>query len=601
MKYLRLSALALLLLLPSSAVAQLSGLAPPQRAQLVLFADRTAYEPGETVRLAARVAIDSGWNIQAEVPTFEYLIPTRLSLEPPEGWPEPSLRYPPPEQKSFGFEDVPLAVYGGTVYLLAELAVPNDAAEGTVPVRGVLTYQACDDRQCLAPTTTEDQIELRVGGGGRPANAEVFRDVGGDPGRDGERPVLHLGLMLLLALLGGLILNAMPCVLPVLSLKVFALVKEAGKGRAEVVVGALTTSLGILVSFWVLALGAVVARAAGASVGWGIQFQEPVFVTFLTVVVVLFCLNLWGLFEIPLPSRLARLTESGPRQGVPGHLATGMFATLMATPCSAPFLGTAVGFALAQEAATILAIFTAVGVGMALPYLAVAVAPGALRLLPRPGPWTETLKGVMGFLLAGAAVWLFFVLAAQISAERLALLKLGLLGMALFLWLRQGRPAVAPARRLGTLGVVASVLFTLGVPLYGGEIGREPTEVHTERIAWVPFERQRLDALVADGRLVFVDVTADWCFTCKVNERLVLETRTVADAFEAHEVVPMKADWTNRDPEIGAYLAEFGRYGIPFYVLYRPGQEPHLFGELITRDGIVSTVRSAAANQLPTD
>ena len=256
--------------------------------------------------------------------------------------------------------------------------------------------------------------------------------------------------MLLLALVGGLILNAMPCVLPVLSLKVFGLVRSAGHGRSEVVRGALATAAGIIVSFLALAIAAIGAKAAGAAVGWGIQFQRPGFVAFLAVVVVLFCLNLWGLFEIPLPQRLARLGgigigtgvstgasgASGPREGLAGHFFSGLFATLMATPCSAPFLGTAIGFALAQPAPVVFAIFAALGLGMALPYLLIAAAPGVARLLPRPGAWMETVRGVMGFLLAAAAVWLFYVLSSQVAPEQLAAIQLGLLGIALFTWIQ---------------------------------------------------------------------------------------------------------------------------------------------------------------------
>ncbi|HEX2642004.1 MAG TPA: protein-disulfide reductase DsbD domain-containing protein, partial [Thermoanaerobaculia bacterium] len=227
-------------------------------------------------------------------------------------------------------------------------------------------------------------------------------------------------LTLLAALLGGLILNAMPCVLPVLSIKVFGLVRSASHGRAEVARGALATSAGILVSFWALALAAVAARSAGAAVGWGVQFQHPGFVAFLTVVVALFCLNLWGLFEIQLPSGMTSLAGGAHREGAAGHFFSGLFATLMATPCSAPFLGTAISFALAQPSATVFAIFTAIGLGMSLPYLTLAIAPGAARFLPKPGAWMETVRGVMGFLLAASAVWLFYVLAAQISPEQLA-------------------------------------------------------------------------------------------------------------------------------------------------------------------------------------
>lgn len=576
-----------------------------EKAEVGLLADRTAYEPGETARVAAKVTVEEGWHVNSNTPTFDYLIPTKLDLELPAGWLEETLRYPKHEMKTFAFADQPLAVYDGELVILAEVKVPAGAQKGPVPVRGALRYQACNDSQCLPPVTTEATVTLTVGPGGTPVASDLFdnkaTEAAAPPTASQPDPGRGLGVMLLLALLGGLILNAMPCVLPVLSLKVFGLVRSAGHGRSEVVRGALATAAGILVSFIALALAAIAAKAAGAAVGWGIQFQRPGFVAFLAVVVVLFCLNLWGLFEITLPQRLAQLGGSGPREGLAGHFASGLFATLMATPCSAPFLGTAVGFALGQEAPAILAIFAAVGLGMALPYLLLAAAPGTARILPRPGAWMDTLRGIMGFLLAAAAVWLFYVLSSQISLERLAAIQLGLLTLSLFLWLRHRHMASGSPRNgmrwIAEAGMIAAVALTIGTAAVSptGSNPRLTAEAAPGLIEWQPWDRTRAESLAAGGQLVFVDVTADWCFTCKVNERLVLETPEIAGAFAEHGVIPMKADWTNRDDEIGRFLAEHGRYGIPFYLLYRPGQEPRVFSELLTKEGLREAVQVAAS------
>ncbi|HEX6199113.1 MAG TPA: thioredoxin family protein, partial [Thermoanaerobaculia bacterium] len=592
----RLSAAALALCLAVPAAGQMLG--AESKAEMELVADRTSYAPGAPARIAARVEIERGWHVNSHTPTFEWLIPTELRLELPEGWAPAEIEYPPHAMKTFAFEDEPLAVYDGEVVILASLTVPEDVARDRARIRGVLSYQACDDRQCLPPTEAKADVELVLGGMGEPVDEALFEaprsgepegggaagpGAGGDAGRGRPQVVGgSLAVMLLLGVLGGLILNAMPCVLPVLSLKVFGLVKSAGQGRSHVVGGSLATAAGILLSFWGLAAAAAAAKAAGAAVGWGIQFQNPLFVTFLLVVVVLFCLNLWGLFEIQLPQALARAAGTGPREGVAGHLASGLFATLMATPCSAPFLGTALAFALAQSAGTIFAMFTAVGVGMALPYLALAAFPGAARLLPRPGAWMDTLRKVMGFLLAGAAVWLLYVLGSQVSLERRAWIELTLLGIALLVWLRHRAVAGPLVRRSAGVGVAALVLVTLAVgwradearALSGEDSGGTAV---AGLIEWEEFDRARAEALASEGRLVFVDVTADWCFTCKVNERLVLETAPVAEAFGRFDVVPMKADWTNRSDTIAAFLEDHGRYGIPFYLLYRPGAEPHVF------------------------
>jgi suppressor for copper-sensitivity B len=604
------------LALAGRAEAQLKA---PQKAKFVLNADRTAYDPGAPARVAALVTIETGWHVNSHQPSFEYLIPTVLELELPKGWPPGTIQYPAAKMKTFSFETRPLAVYDGDVVIVAQLQLPRGTANGTYPVHASLRYQACNDSQCLPPVTSQAEIQLKVEPGGKPRQAELFNLPASPASGEGNGPVAaaavpkpagNLALTLLLAVLGGLILNAMPCVLPVLSLKVFGLVRSAGHGRAEVVRGALATSAGILVSFLALGLAAVSFRAAGAAVGWGVQFQHPGFVAFLAVVVVLFCLNLWGLFEIPLPQRLARLgglgTGSGPREGIAGHFFSGLFATLMATPCSAPFLGTAIGFALAQTAPVVLAVFLALGVGMALPYLLVAAAPGVARFLPRPGAWMETVRGVMGFLLAAAAVWLFYVLSSQVAPEQLAAIQLGLLGIALFTWIQHRVAGGRALRGVAGAGIAAAIAITLfAATAATGAAGTRGIRGGTQRagaagqpaglIPWVAFDRARAESLARGGQLVFVDVTADWCFTCKVNERLVLDTPEVARAFQDHGVVPMRADWTNRDDRIGAFLAEHGRYGIPFYLLYRPGKDPHVFSELPSRDALVATVRQAAA------
>jgi len=581
----------------------------PEKAKLSVLTDRTAYEPGTTARVAARVSIEPEWHVNSHKPTFDYLIPTELTLELPAGWPKESTRYPKDKVQAFAFADKPLAVYEGDVAILSEVRIPPGTAVGAFPVHVALRYQSCNKSQCLPPVTTKSELTLTVGPGGTPIESPLFSSAAGG----GAEPAVKTAaavpampatppsvfFMLCVAVLGGLILNAMPCVLPVLSLKVFGLVRSAGHGRAEVVRGALATAAGILVSFWALALAAVAARAAGAAVGWGVQFQRPGFVAFLTVVVVLFCLNLWGLFEIPLPQWASRVGGTGPREGVAGHFFSGLFATLMATPCSAPFLGTAIGFALGQKAGLILGIFTAVGFGMALPYLLLAAAPGAARFFPRPGAWMDTVRGAMGFLLAAAAVWLFYVLSAQMSPERVAFIQLALLGLALFTWMRHRGLRGLALQRLAGVGMAAAVVLILGLALSAG--GGATAQAADGRattgglIAWVPFDRAKAESLAADGKLVFVDVTADWCFTCKVNEKLVLETPEVAGAFQRHNVVAMRADWTNRDDKIGTFLADHGRYGIPFYALYRPGNPPHVFSELLNKETLVSEVEATAA------
>ncbi len=570
-----------------------------EKAKVKMVANQTAYDPGATVRAAAVMTLDKKWHANANPPTLEYLIATELTLELPAGATGPTVTYPPGEMMSFVFAPEPISVYEGTVFLHAEFTLPANAQPGDLTIPAAVRYQACDDKQCVAPVSTEATLELRIGSGGQATAHPAF---GG--GEGGDRPATHanaaaptaprsLIALLLTAVLGGLILNAMPCVLPVLSLKVFGMMQSAEHGRGHVVTASLATTAGILASFWALAAVAVAAKSAGAAVGWGIQFQQPGFVAFLTVVVVLFSLNLWGVFEIPLPQALSRV--GGPQgDGVAGHFASGLFATLMATPCSAPFLGTAVGFALGRPASTIFLVFTAVGIGLALPYLMLAAFPGSARFLPKPGTWMVTLRGVLGFLLAGSAVWLFFVLAGQVGAVGVAMVQLTVLVLALLTWLTARFAAGSLGRKVLTCATLAAAAATVLVainaqPVTGG--GATATARHE----WIAFDEHEAERLAAAGSLVFVDVTADWCLTCKTNEHLVLETDEIDQAFDRHQVVTMKADWTNRNDVITDYLGRFNRSSIPFYVLYRPGSEPHVFGELLTKQRVLDALTESSA------
>lgn len=589
----------------SGALAQ--GFGQPHKASFEWAMDRTSYGPDDRVGLAVQVTIEDHWHVNSHTPTYDYLIPTELTFAGLDGEAIAALdaavvEYPPHTMQSFPFTEEPIAVYDGTFRILAEFDLPEDAAEPAYAFEARLHYQACDDKQCLQPMTVSMPVEFALGESGEAINAEWFADLEASgpvagvaavktgSARAGEESK-GLLFFLLMGFIGGIILNAMPCVLPVLSLKIFDLVKSSGESRSQVLMGALATTAGVLVSFWALALASILASQAGAAVGWGMQFQQPGFVAFLVVVVTLFSLNMWGLFEIPMPQRLANAAGGAERQGMARHFMTGLLATLMATPCSAPFLGTAVGFALAQPPLIIVLVFTAVGLGLAFPYLLIGFVPGAIRWMPKPGAWMDTFRGVMGFLLAASAIWLFYVLANQIALEHLAFLQLALLILALCTWL-QSRSAKLGTKRLAGVGTLAAAVVVIA--LAAGAPGRSTAEdLTSKRIDWLAFDEQEAISLSDSGSLVFVDFTADWCLTCKANERLVIETDEVAGAFETHGVVPMKGDWTNRDEVIGEYLARFGRSSVPFYVLYRPGQEPYVFGELLTRQGILDALDEA--------
>lgn len=386
-------------------------------------------------------------------------------------------------------------------------------------------------------------------------------------------PVGSILEILFFAFLGGLILNIMPCVLPVLSLKLMSVLGQSGETRSRVAGGMLASSGGIIFSFLLLATAAVIAKSAGAAVGWGVQFQEPGFVAFLALVVFLFGLNLWGVFEVVLPSSVS--TQAGKTASSGGHFTQGMLATLLATPCSAPFLGPAVGFALSSPAWVIYSVFAALGVGMSAPYLIVAAFPGAVRLLPKPGAWMETAKVFFGFLLMATVIWLMYVLSSLVDPLSLALVWLALLLVALIVWLKRATAPLATFFKspvglltVGALLVVSSyTVYFAGSARVEGGTGRGAT-LATDKIAWEPYSQQAVNEGLAAGKVVFVDVTADWCWTCKINEKLFIETEETSKRFRENGILALKADWTNRNAEIGEFLRSYGRSGIPFYIAF---------------------------------
>ena len=402
-----------------------------------------------------------------------------------------------------------------------------------------------------------------------------------------------LWLVLLLAVAGGLILNLMPCVLPVLSLKLVSAMGHGGGDRREVRTGFLASAAGILVSFLVLATGVAGLRLAGESVGWGVQFQQPLFLVFMAIVVTLFSANLFGLFEIRLPGRVSGMAVGASghgKKGMPDHFLTGVFAALLATPCSAPFLGTAVGFALSRGSVEIYAVFLCLGIGLALPYLAGAAFPGIATRMPRPGRWMVTLKRGLGILLLGTAVWLVTVLAVQIGTWSAVAVAAAL--AALLVGLVFARPGVerTPGLGRGLAGLAGAAALAIAIwP------GSGPGTATAAAAHWKPFDRQAITSAVASGAVVFVDVTADWCITCQVNKALVLNGETVRGRLAGDGVVAMVADWTRSSDEIGAYLESFGRFGIPFNAVYgpaRPNGEP--LPELLTEAAVLEAMDRAA-------
>lgn len=393
--------------------------------------------------------------------------------------------------------------------------------------------------------------------------------------------------MLLFALIGGLVLNLMPCVLPVLSIKLLSVVSHGGAARGAIRRGFLAAAAGVMAAFWLLALVLIGLKAAGGAVGWGIQFQQPLFLSLLAAVTVLFAGNMFGWFEVLLPSALAdRLGKpAGEEPNLWGHFLSGALAMVLATPCSAPFLGTAVGFALAAGPDRILLIFTAIALGLALPYLVIAALPGLVARLPRPGVWMLHLRTALGFALLATAAWLIHVLAG-VAGDRIGWLAIALAGIVLLLLrLAAHRRPVVP---LVVAALGALVLSPLLAP------ARAESRIEQGPIAWQRFESEAAVKALAVDRVVFVDITADWCLTCQANKRLVLNHGDALAALTGPGVTTVQGDWTRPDEAIRGYLADHGRYGIPFNMVYGPGAPDGIaLPELLTPGAVLEAIARA--------
>jgi suppressor for copper-sensitivity B len=491
-------------------------------------------------------------------------------------------------RSDFPFLEPDVLVEGPADFYFAAPAV--SLSEGGRLARLSLPVSAETDAPPLQETRiTLTLVDAAPTGGRRGLESTLTPSPPSGPDFGGLIPVLGL------ALLGGLILNLMPCVLPVLSLKLLGVVGHGG-GEARVVRASfLASAAGVIFAFLVLAGALAAVKAAGVAVGWGIQFQQPVFLAAMLLLLTLFACNLWGWYEIRLPVWLGDLAARGSGaghehgHGMAGHFATGAFATLLATPCSAPFLGTAVGFALAGTTTDLFAVFSALGVGLALPYLVVAAVPGIATALPRPGRWMVTLRQVLGLALAATAVWLLTVLAAQVGSWVAILAGLLLAAIGGALWLRRRRAGVERPARIAVILAGLALILLVGMP----------PEIATVRApqnrAWTAFDESAIAGLVGEGRIVFVDVTADWCITCQVNKKLVLDDPEIAGRLGDPGIVAMQADWTRPDEGIARYLASFGRYGIPFNAVYGPGApQGVVLPELLSGDAVRAALAKAA-------
>ncbi|HEY7885392.1 MAG TPA: protein-disulfide reductase DsbD [Cellvibrionaceae bacterium] len=455
--------------------------------------------------------------------------------------------YPPGQDIYDEYFEKDMVVYYSGVTL--RFALPSD----TAPFQLRVESQGCAEAGLCYPPHSE---YLLIDPAQGTVDAITFEAFEGEPSNveappEGADWVIKI---LLFALAGGVILNLMPCVFPVLSIKVMSLA-QADRNRLPYHGWAYTA--GIIACFGGFALVLLAARAGGEAIGWGFQLQSPLVISALVYLFLLMGLSLSGVinFGTRLMGVGQNLTQKG---GLTGSFFTGVLAAVVASPCTAPFMGVALGYALTQPAASALIVFIALGLGMALPLLLLCYAPGLIRHLPAPGPWMDTLKQVLAFPLYLTALWLLWVLGRQAGSDSIIVLLGGVISFGFALWLlHSGRQPLRWV--LAVLAIIAALFAPFAV---------ERPE-HSER--WQPYSAERLKQLRQEGRGVFVNLTADWCITCLANERITLNTDTIEAAFDQYNIATLKGDWTRRDPRITQLLDEYGRSGVPLYLWYAPG------------------------------
>lgn len=570
-------------------------------------------EPGGTATLVLEAIPDEGYHIYAysEKPLENAFAnkPTLIVLPKTSG-----LAYgqPQPSQEVVvkpAQGDLPEQRYHeGEVRWTIELRTQKDAQPGEKTIGGEIGYQVCTESNCQMPVAATFQGTLTVGEGRQDGVTPLsfaggkYNDVaklaavtpaatiGGTDASTASAPPIPLATLALMigsGLLGGLILNLMPCVLPVIGLKVLSFAQQGGESRGRVLALNLAFSLGLLSVFLVLA-----TLAAFAQLGWGEQFTHLGFKVFMTALVFAMALSFLGVWEIPIPGFTGgkKAHDLQDREGMDGAFFKGMFTTVLATPCSGPFLGPVFGFTLAQPPWVTYVLFASVGLGMASPYLLLGVFPQLIRFLPRPGAWMETFKEIMGFVLLGTVVFLFSTINRDYYVATLTLLVAIWFGC---WWIGRTSYSATPRQRVtawvggvATAAAIGTLAFVLLAP------GKQA-------LPWQPWSPAALAQAKAEGKTVMVDFTADWCLTCKTNLKFFINTKRVRDLVEQHDVQPLLADWTDESEEIKQALAELGSNSIPLLAIY-PADRPHepiVLRDLLTEDKVVDALKEAGPSK----
>jgi DsbC/DsbD-like thiol-disulfide interchange protein/cytochrome c biogenesis protein CcdA len=436
-----------------------------------------------------------------------------------------------------------------------------------------------------SPATLDGVLALRGAGGGE----RVF-EISANPAPAPVDSGIVWWQALLLAFLGGVVLNAMPCVFPILSLKLLSLAKQAHGHRIGQLSHGLAYTAGVLLSFVALGSALLAMRAGGQVVGWGFQLQSPIFVAVLAYLLFTMGLSLSGAVDFGV--RFAGIGgRLAGRTGLAGTFATGVLATIVATPCTAPFMGAALGFALVAPPVVAIGIFLALGLGLAAPYMIATLAPGWQQLLPRPGGWMDFLKQLLAFPLYGTVAWLLWVLIQEVGPGEAFGALFGLVLVAFAVWIYGRTRLAAPlGRRLGTGLAAAGCAAALFLATSLTTAGNGAVLAKQAGLPYESFTAERLASLEAEGKPVFVNLTASWCVTCLINEHIALDTEAVRNAFAARGIVSLKGDWTNQNPEITGLLQRFGRSGVPLYLIYNGRGEPVVLPQILTAASVLEAL-----------
>lgn len=542
-------------------------------------------QPGRNVTLTATMTLGEGWHTYAtNQEKVAGALPTAFTLEQTKGLTPIGDFFVADQEPESKTNDAGAAVleHAGTVTWSRQFRVDdaNYGAEGTIK------YVTCREGLCLRPQTLTFQLGDLTGAGAVPAALPAeTADPLSERFETEETSQTSLPLFLGLAFLGGLLLNVMPCVLPVVAIKVMSFVQQAGEDRGRVFVLNAVYAIGVISVFLFLAALAALPEwfgwifqglgLSGERFSWGGLFQSETFNLIMACLVFAMGLSLLGVFEIPIPGMIGSAAGATQREGLTGAFFTGVFATLLATPCTGPFMGTTLAWSVKQPAAVTFLVWATMGLGMASPYLVFGLVPGAVKLLPKPGNWMIQFKEFAGLVLMGTVVWLM----SSLNTKEIVPLLVMLLGIAFAFWLIGTVQSSTSATKRRIVSVAAIVLG-LGIGSFGYLLTQEPTN----KLAWEPFSTQRVNALRSEGAAVMIDFTADWCANCKVNERMALNTAETKALVEKYGIVPLVADYTDESPEIKEWLERFGRDGIPLTVIF-PANRPN---EPILLDGLIS-------------